>query len=844
MQLSVLCACLLLVATAPTALAQHAFVQSVFNTDARIPAPYRSYDDKVLRTKAFSLIFTGTEVGNYLIWGTDAETGAPSSQGIEQVREVAAAMKQAAEETGRPFIGHFSFPRLPGFFWPDELALQPDDWRPRSLKSDGSPWVRYPPLSTDNHSKHAYNGWVLDITNQSAVEQLLTNLAIVFDQDGPEDVSVGPIYGYVMIDETTLGGLYRADKETDVADPPQDGFATRMRLGNGRKHFDIWWDEDPYYSHLLGPKRAIPLFSESARDSFAAYAAAQGHPEIDTLPADRNEFNHVPDVITLPDHVEFVALSNSTHWGLWTDWCYATWSQFLEKVAREISIAQRGNPDYRGIMLFQTPMMISFRDSGQLPITFQYRNASGQMVTETTTLANHPEFDRINPVNSGMDGDYLLQSPWIAGLLYETAALHIGHEILEPLDEDLAQEFAYQSDRFKYYWMAQGALAREVAHANDKVFGAFVKTRWFEPDSHASRFLPPADFARKFEHVIEPLGGEIVSSIGTRFIAASMIDRFEVDPVKPPSEGQLQAVLADHDGELQDTWLAKIGAFRANFPLGFSEHPWPHTVEHGQAAALHIQAAGGNPDPNSGYEYRWQDSPTADGPWRFTPTGGVDGIQDVSGPSLAIPNPQFDGGEGDTGNNRFYRCRIRDLSGQAGQRFSPAARLTVLAPANPPLTVSTPAPATVTEGSEATFAVTASGGTGTYTYRWYYSATSPTSGFTKLLNSTSNIAGATQTTLSVDPTSGADEGWYKCRVRDGSFATTGLEVYSQPAQLTVEAGSTSDLAVSDPASLNVDVGAPATFSVVASGGTSPYTYRWYFSATSPTSGFVKLLNTA
>ncbi len=138
---------------------------------------------------------------------------------------------------------------------------------------------------------------------------------------------------------------------------------------------------------------------------------------------------------------------------------------------------------------------------------------------------------------------------------------------------------------------------------------------------------------------------------------------------------------------------------------------------------------------------------------------------------------------------------------------------------NPALAISTqPTNQTVSAGSSVTFTVVATGGTPQYTYQWY--------------RGTSPISSATGASYTFTTTTADNDATFKCVVTDSASAT----VTSSTATLTVTP--LSALAISSqPASTTVTAGQTASFTVAATGGTSPYSYQWY-RGTSPISGAV------
>lgn len=124
--------------------------------------------------------------------------------------------------------------------------------------------------------------------------------------------------------------------------------------------------------------------------------------------------------------------------------------------------------------------------------------------------------------------------------------------------------------------------------------------------------------------------------------------------------------------------------------------------------------------------------------------------------------------------------------------------------------VITTQPQDVTEfvGESATFTVVADGGTTPYTYQWYENG--------------SAIAGATSASYVNSTVFIPENGYqYYCIVTDAALDT----VTSVTATLTVRNDRV--YIATQPTNTNVNVGDNATFTLVAAGGDTPYTYQWY-----------------
>jgi uncharacterized lipoprotein YddW (UPF0748 family) len=147
-----------------------------------------------------------------------------------------------------------------------------------------------------------------------------------------------------------------------------------------------------------------------------------------------------------------------------------------------------------------------------------------------------------------------------------------------------------------------------------------------------------------------------------------------------------------------------------------------------------------------------------------------------------------------------------DVSSSPGQRwYSDSAKFVYMVPPPaPPAIVSGPLDKTVVQGSNATFAVTASGAA-PLGYRWRHQG--------------SFISGATQSTHTVQSAQPTQEGEYTVVVTNVAGSVT-----SAPALLAVIEP---PVIVGPPASQTVIQGQDATF-IVTVGGTGPFFYQWRF----------------
>ncbi len=169
-----------------------------------------------------------------------------------------------------------------------------------------------------------------------------------------------------------------------------------------------------------------------------------------------------------------------------------------------------------------------------------------------------------------------------------------------------------------------------------------------------------------------------------------------------------------------------------------------------------------------------------------------------------------------SGDQGSYYITATDAPAGSSTATSNTVALTVLASTNP-------SPQTVTSGADnVTFSVTASGGTGGFTYQWYLDGVA-------VSNAAGHISGATAATLIIDNVQVADgtytghPGVYTCVVKDSALAqlTTG------GAALTVNAAG---ISLTGPSNQSVYYTQNATFTVSPSGGSGSgfsYTYTWY-----------------
>ena len=201
--------------------------------------------------------------------------------------------------------------------------------------------------------------------------------------------------------------------------------------------------------------------------------------------------------------------------------------------------------------------------------------------------------------------------------------------------------------------------------------------------------------------------------------------------------------------------------------------PADQTVIAGNGASFSVVATG-TPSPT----YQWQKN-----------TVDIPGATSVT---LALANVQ-------PTNAGSYRVVV---SNPGGTINSSPATLTVQ---TPPVIATPPASQSVLVGDNVSFAVLATG-TAPFTYQWK--------------KGTGDLVGQTADTLTLNAVSLAEAGDYSVVVTNVAGSTP-----SAPATLIVAAAAVAPSVTTPPVSQTVVLGAPASFSVVAT-GTAPLTYQW------------------
>jgi hypothetical protein len=171
-----------------------------------------------------------------------------------------------------------------------------------------------------------------------------------------------------------------------------------------------------------------------------------------------------------------------------------------------------------------------------------------------------------------------------------------------------------------------------------------------------------------------------------------------------------------------------------------------------------------------------------------------------------------------------YRAIVSDVNGVTA---TSSAGPLVVHPAPVINTQPTNEIATVSQSASESFTIAASGGTGTLSVQWQVSTNNGVS-FSNL-NDGSGVSGSTSDTLTVSGFTTAGPVEYRAVVTD-SIGAAGT---SNAATLTINAP---PAFATQPANKFATIGqtSPETFTVVATKGTSPYTYQWLVSTNGTT----------
>ena len=516
------------------------YIQSAFTTGHHTGVPCRSRgninptlnnDDRLAQLRIYASNATSFRGGEMFI--NTMETSAA----MADIRAMNAAILQVAAETGTPpFYGFWIPSRLPGMWWPQNYTAQPDTYRAKGLMSNGSLWTTYPTEINPGTSILNLQGSDLDITSEEAVDLAVQNLRRVMRaQCNPSSECVGPLVGSYLFSEAALTGTYEpfatrpyrdidnlaVGNVSDLQPASPDGKPPLLRMGNAS---ELYNDDNVTFSFYQGPKRVAPLFSVSARDSFARYCAEHGVQNVTQLPADRAEFNDDDSTLSLPSHVAFVPFSRTSRiWQLWEDWVMTTWFKYCERLVLAVNESQAGNPYFNGAFLFQLAGWYSIRARAAKPVSYRWRDINGtSRSTESEVLTDWEHYNDLNPVVKGQDLEQWANASWLTGFIHETShgvpSIGIHPPMVKPRES--RDRFIMASDRHRHFVNAQGTLARDIMHANGKLFGTFARAAFISdptfPGPSVADTLTASGFEQMWNFSTSLLDPDIVSSLNDR----------------------------------------------------------------------------------------------------------------------------------------------------------------------------------------------------------------------------------------------------------------------------------------------------------------------------------------
>ena len=228
-------------------------------------------------------------------------------------------------------------------------------------------------------------------------------------------------------------------------------------------------------------------------------------------------------------------------------------------------------------------------------------------------------------------------------------------------------------------------------------------------------------------------------------------------------------------------------------------------IEVGEGLKATIRAAVSGGSQN--YTYQWKYRTSSSGTWYTSSDTTTETTTTSTLTTSAVTAAR---------NGYQFKCVVTDnttgLTGESAPvtlRVIPVGVTVTPSPTNP-----------VDEGGTAVFTAHASGGTGSYTYRWKYQA--PNDAADTWTNCTSaHGTGYTSATLRVP----AERTWngykYKCVVTDTNTKKTATSDATELVVLTVRV-------VTQPVGTTKNPGDAVTLTVEIEKGTAPYTYQWYY----------------
>jgi hypothetical protein len=273
---------------------------------------------------------------------------------------------------------------------------------------------------------------------------------------------------------------------------------------------------------------------------------------------------------------------------------------------------------------------------------------------------------------------------------------------------------------------------------------------------------------------------------------------FKPDSTQPTQ--YLKCAVIDADGTIAQTKACKI-TLKDNVQFSAKLDKTSMTVSASNLFRLTVTPTGG-----SGiYTYKWY---FADGTGNFR-----DMTAYMSGADLATlttyPNPQY--------ATQYYKCLVTDRATNKSV-FSDVCTMTVTGGIGQFSAKLDKTSMTVSPANLFSLTVTATGGSGAYLYKWYIGDNNGTF---------REITGANLATLTAYPNPQYQTQYYKCLVTD---KTTAMSIYSDTCTMTLTGSIEKPLeAKLDNTLLIVGADNFFTLTVTATGGTVPYTYKWFVS---------------